>query len=107
MHPSNFTLYQLTKYYIELTEAMEYTLITYKYDRDELIERFNFLTYDYKKGFYHKIVSKLFKGSKKLTKEIKNITRYNYCIVLLGNHNNVGGGLAPAASPENAARRNP
>lgn len=78
MHPSNFTLYQLVKYHIELTEAMEYTLITYKYNEDELIERFKFLKEDYKKGFYHKIVSKLFKNNKELTKEIKEfIKTYN------------------------------
>ncbi len=78
MHPNNFTLYQLIKYHIELTEAMEYTLITYKYDEGELIERFNFLNNDYKKGFYHYITKKLFKKSKKITKEINDfIATYN------------------------------
>lgn len=75
MHPSNFTLYQLVKYHIELTEAMEYTLITYKYDENELIERLKFLKDDYKKGFYHKIISKLFKNNKELTKEIRDFIK--------------------------------
>ena len=78
MHPNNYTLYQLIKYHIELTEAMEYTLITYKYDEGELIERFHFLNNDYKKGFYHYITKKLFKNSKKLTSEVKEfINAYN------------------------------
>lgn len=77
MHPSNYTLYQLTKFHIELTESMEYTLITYKYNKDELISRFEFLNSDFKKGFYHKIVTKLFKKSKKLTSEIKDFLKHN------------------------------
>ena len=78
MHPSNYTLYQLVKYHIELTEALEYTLITYKYDAGELNERFTFLKNDYKKGFYHEIVNQLFKNKKKLTNEIKQfISSYN------------------------------
>lgn len=78
MHPSNYTLYQLVKYHIELTEAMEYSLITYKFDENELVERFKFLKDDYKKGFYHEITSKLFRNSKKLTKDVKTfIKNYN------------------------------
>ena len=78
MHPSNYTVYQLVKYHIELTEAMEYTLITYKYDKLELNERLKFLKNDFKKGFYHEIITNLFKKSKKLTKEIKYfIKKYN------------------------------
>ena len=75
MHANNFTLYQLVKYHIELTEAMEYTLITYKYDENELKERIEFLKDDYKKGFYHEITNKLFYKPKKLTKEIKLFTK--------------------------------
>lgn len=71
MHPSNYTLYQIVKYHIELTEAMEYTLVTYKYDAGELNERFKFLKEDYKNGFYHEIVSQLFRNKNKLTKEIR------------------------------------
>ena len=71
MHPNNYTLYQLIKFHIELTEAMEYTLITYKYNEGELKERFNFLKTDYKKGFFHEIVKTLFNKPKKLTKEVK------------------------------------
>ena len=63
MHPSNYTLYQLTKYHIELTEAMEYSLITYKYNDVELKQRFDFLNSDYKQGFYHEITHKLFRKS--------------------------------------------
>ena len=78
MHANNFTLYQLVKYHIELTEAMEYTLITYKSNEDELNERMNFLKEDYIKGFYHQITNKLFYKPKKLTKEIKLfIKKYN------------------------------
>ena len=78
MHPNNFTLYQLVKYHIELTEAMEYTLITYKSNEGELNERLAFLKEDYNKGFYHQITSKLFYKPKKLTKDIKHfIKRYN------------------------------
>lgn len=90
MHPTNLTIYQLIKYHIELTEAMEYTLITYKYDENELIERFKFLKEDYKKGFYHKITSKLFKKSKKLTKEIKDFWKtYNKDVIqnMVSDHN--------------------
>lgn len=82
MHPSNYTLYQLTKYHIELSEAMEYTLITYKYNKDELKSRFDFLNSDYKKGFYHKIVTKLFKKSKFLTKEIKDFLKHNNALTI-------------------------
>ena len=71
MHPNNYTLYQLIKFHIELTEAMEYTLITYKYNEGELKERFDFLKTDYKKGFFHEIVKTLFNKPKKLTKEVK------------------------------------
>ena len=78
MHANNFTLYQLVKYHIELTEAMEYTLITYKYDEKELLERLYFLKTDYKNGFYHRITKKLFNKSKKLTQEIKYfVNHYN------------------------------
>lgn len=78
MHPSNYTVYQLVKYHIELTEAMEYTLMTYKYDKLELNQRLKFLKDDYKKGFYHEIITSLFKKSKKLTKELKYfIKKYN------------------------------
>ena len=78
MHPTNFTLYQLVKYHIELTEAMEYTLITYKYNEGELKERLAFLKDDYKKGFYHQITRKLFYKPHKLTKEIAYFTKkYN------------------------------
>lgn len=78
MHPTNFTLYQLVKYHIELTEAMEYTLITYKYNEGELKERLTFLKDDYKKGFYHQITRKLFYKPKRLTKEISYFTKkYN------------------------------
>lgn len=78
MHPSNYTVYQLVKYHIELTEAMEYTLMTYKYDKLELNQRFEFLKDDFKNGFYHEIVSNLFKKNKKLTREIKAfIKKYN------------------------------
>lgn len=83
MHPNNFTLYQLVKYHIELTEAMEYTLITYKYNEGELIERLNFLKEDYKKGFYRQITNKLFYKPKKLTKDINYFTKkYNLKKVL-------------------------
>ena len=75
MHANNFTIYQLVKYHIELTEAMEYTLITYKYDENELNERLKFLKEDYKKGFYHQIINKLFYKPQKLTKEIKLFTK--------------------------------
>lgn len=82
IHPSNFTFYHVVKYYIELTEAMEYTLITYKYQEDELKARFKFLKDEYKKGFFHKIVKGLFKYPDEVTKEIKYfIKHYNYKIV--------------------------
>lgn len=83
MHLNNFTLYQLVKYHIELTEAMEYTLITYKYNENELKERLEFLKEDYKKGFYHQITNKLFYRSKKLTKDIYSfIKKYSLKKVL-------------------------
>lgn len=90
MHPTNFTLYQLVRYHIELTEAMEYSLITYTYNDKELTERFNFLKQDFKYGFYHKITHKLFKKSKKLTKEIKDFWKsYNKNVIqkILSDHN--------------------
>ena len=90
MHANNFTLYQLVKYHIELTEAMEYTLITYKYNEGELTERFKFLKDDFKKGFYHEIVNKLFRKSKKLTREIRDfLKQYNEkkLPILLDTHN--------------------
>lgn len=78
MHPTNYTLYQLIRYHIELTEAMEYTLITYKYEEKELIERFLFLKMEYKKGFFHHIISKLYKNNKYLTSELRDyLTSYN------------------------------
>jgi len=90
MHPNNYTLYQLIKFHIELTEAMEYTLITYKYNEGELIQRFDFLKNDYKKGFFHEIVKTLFNKPKKLTKEIKIfIKKYNPAKInkLVNEHN--------------------
>ena len=82
IHPSNFTFYHIVKYYIELTEAMEYTLITYKYQEDELKARFKFLKEEYKKGFFHKIMKGLFKYPGEVTKEIKYFVKhYNYKLV--------------------------
>ena len=82
IHPSNFTFYHVVKYYIELTEAMEYTLITYKYQEDELKARFKFLKDEYKKGFFGKIIKGLFKYPDEVTKEIKYFVKhYNYKIV--------------------------
>ena len=82
IHPSNFTFYHIVKYYIELTEAMEYTLITYKYQEDELKARFKFLKEEYKKGFFHKIIKGLFRYPQEITKELKYfIKHYNYKIV--------------------------
>ena len=79
LHPSNFTFYHLVKYYIELTEALEYTLITYTYQQEELIERFEFLKDEYKKGFFHKIVKRLYKFPNEMCEEIKSfIKNYNY-----------------------------
>lgn len=82
IHPNNFTFYHVVKYYIELTEAMEYTLITYKYQEDELKARFKFLKQEYKKGFFHRIIKGLFRYPDEATKEIKYfIKHYNYKIV--------------------------
>lgn len=82
MHLSNYTLYQLVKYHIELTEAMEYSLITYKYNDIELKQRFDFLNSDYKQGFYHEITHKLFRKSNKLTREIRHfIKKHKYKMI--------------------------
>jgi len=78
LHPSNFTFYHLVKYYVELTEALEYTLITYTYQQDELIERFKFLKEEYKKGFFNKIIKRLFKYPSEVSEEIKKyIKKYD------------------------------
>ena len=78
MNASNYTLYQLIKYHIELSEALEYSLITYNYEENELIERFLFLKTEYKKGFFHFITKKLYKDVDYLTSELKDfLVSYN------------------------------
>lgn len=82
MNASNYTLYQLIKYHIELSEALEYSLITYKYEEHELIERLLFLKAEYKKGFFHFITKKLFNDINYLTSELKDfLTSYNREII--------------------------
>ena len=82
MHQNNFTIYQAIKYHIELIEAMEYSLITYKYEENELVARLTFLNDDFKKGFYHYITRLLLENQKALTLEIKAfLKKYNKKII--------------------------
>ena len=76
MHPTNYTLYHLLRYHIELIEAIEYSLITYKIDKEELDTRFKFLKEDYKKGFFNTITSQAFTDKSALTKELKYFLKH-------------------------------
>ena len=70
MDHSNYTIFEILKYKIEFLECLEYSLLTYKIDEEDIKKRLFFLKNDFKDGMYQEIVSTLFTSFNKLNSPI-------------------------------------
>ena len=70
MDYSNYTVFEILKYKIEFLECLEYSLITYELNEKDIEQRLNYLTTDFKEGFYKELVSSLFSSYNLLNQPI-------------------------------------
>ncbi len=79
MDYSNYTVFAILKFKIELLDCLEYSLMNYKVEEKTIKDTLSYLKNEFTNGTYKQIVSNLFTSYNKLNEPISSfLKRYNY-----------------------------
>lgn len=79
MDYSNYTVFAILKFKIELLDCLEYSLMNYKVEEKTIKDTLSYLKNEFTNGTYKQIVSKLFTSYNKLNEPIFSfLKKYNY-----------------------------